>query len=67
MRKLLALTAGALALVISAIAVADHPARSQAARTIRVVLTVPPGGSWVMRKTLKHTRLMGIVVIGAAA
>ena len=45
MRKLLALTAGALALAILTIAVADHPAWSQAARTIRVVITVPPGGS----------------------
>jgi Uncharacterized protein conserved in bacteria len=45
MRKLLALTAGALALVILTIAVADYPAWSQAARTIRVVITVPPGGS----------------------
>jgi tripartite-type tricarboxylate transporter receptor subunit TctC len=45
MRKLLALTAGALALVVLTIAVADHSAWSQAARTIRVVLTVPPGGS----------------------
>jgi tripartite-type tricarboxylate transporter receptor subunit TctC len=45
MRKLLALTAGALALVILTIAVANHHAWSQAARTIRVVITVPPGGS----------------------
>src|SRR5215213_625446 len=45
MRKLLALTAGTLALAILAIAAADHPAWSQAARTIRVVITVPPGGS----------------------
>ena len=45
MRKLLAVTAGALALLSLAIAVPDHPAWPQAARTIRVVLTVPPGGS----------------------
>jgi tripartite-type tricarboxylate transporter receptor subunit TctC len=45
MRKLLAPTAAALALAILAIAAADHPAWSQVARTIRVVLTVPPGGS----------------------
>lgn len=45
MRTLLALMTGALALVILTIALADHPARSQGARTIRVVLTVPPGGS----------------------
>jgi tripartite-type tricarboxylate transporter receptor subunit TctC len=45
MRKLLALTAGALAFVFLIIAAADHPAWSQAVRTIRVVLTVPPGGS----------------------
>src|ERR1043165_10192273 len=44
MRKLLALT-DALALMALTIAVANHPAWSQAARTIRVVLTVPPGGS----------------------
>src|SRR4051812_44525318 len=44
MRKLLALTA-ALALVFLTIAMADQPAWSQAARTIRVILTVPPGGS----------------------
>ena len=45
MRKLLALTAAALALVILISAAPDHPAWSQAARTIRVVITVPPGGS----------------------
>jgi tripartite-type tricarboxylate transporter receptor subunit TctC len=45
MRKLPALTIGALALVSLAIAAPDHSAWSQAARTVRVVLTVPPGGS----------------------
>src|SRR5258707_14375274 len=45
MRNLLALTAATLALAISAIAMTDLPAWSQAARTIRVVITVPPGGS----------------------
>jgi tripartite-type tricarboxylate transporter receptor subunit TctC len=45
MRKLLALTASALVLMILSIAVLDHPAWPQAARTIRVVITVPPGGS----------------------
>ena len=45
MRKLLALTASALALAIVTIAAIDQPAWSQAARTIRVVITVPPGGS----------------------
>jgi len=45
MRKLLALTAGTLALAALTIAGPDHPAWSQAARTIHVVLTVPPGGS----------------------
>ena len=45
MRKLLALTTGALALASLALVVPDHPAWSQAARTIRVVITVPPGGS----------------------
>src|SRR5476649_1019833 len=44
MRKLLSLTAGAVASFLT-IAGLDHPAWSQAARTIRVVLTVPPGGS----------------------
>ena len=45
MRKHLVLTIGALALASLIIAVPDHPAFSQAARTIRVVITVPPGGS----------------------
>ncbi len=45
MRKLLALTVGALALASLAAAMPDRPAWSQGARTIRVVLTVPPGGS----------------------
>ena len=43
MRKLLALTAGAVALL--AIAATDQSAWSQAARTIRVIISVPPGGS----------------------
>ena len=45
MRKLLTLTVAALALASLASAVPDHPAWSQAARTIRVVISVPPGGS----------------------
>jgi tripartite-type tricarboxylate transporter receptor subunit TctC len=45
LRKLLVLTIGALALASLAIAVGGHPARSQAARTIRVIISVPPGGS----------------------
>jgi len=45
MRKLLALTIGAIALAGLAIAVHGDAAWSQAARTIRVVITVPPGGS----------------------
>ncbi len=45
MRKLLALTAGALALLGLVIAMPDRAAWSQAGRTIRIVLTVPPGGS----------------------
>jgi tripartite-type tricarboxylate transporter receptor subunit TctC len=48
MRKLFGLSIGALAFAIFAIlaiAAVDHPAWSQAARTIRVVITVPPGGS----------------------
>ena len=45
MRKLLALTAGALALAILTIAMANHPAWSQAARTIRVELVNPRTGA----------------------
>ena len=45
MRKLLALAIGALALAGLATAVPDRPAWSQAGRTIRVVISVPPGGS----------------------
>ena len=45
MRKALVVAAGALALLSLAIALTDRPAWSQAARTIRVVITVPPGGS----------------------
>jgi tripartite-type tricarboxylate transporter receptor subunit TctC len=43
-RKLVA-TIGALAALSVAIAAPDHPARSQPARTIRIVISVPPGGS----------------------
>jgi len=45
MRKLLGLGAGVFALAMVAITVTDPAAWSQAARTIRLVLTVPPGGS----------------------
>jgi tripartite-type tricarboxylate transporter receptor subunit TctC len=45
MRKPLVLAVGALALASMTVAVGDRLAWSQAARTIRVVLTVPPGGS----------------------
>src|SRR5262245_9542345 len=45
MRKLLAPTIGALALLGLAIAPGDRPAWSQAARTIRIIISVPPGGS----------------------
>ena len=45
MRKILALSIGALALAGLASAVTDHSAWSQAGRTIRVVISVPPGGS----------------------
>jgi len=45
MRTLLAVTIGALALGSLAIAAGDHPAWSQAVRAIRVVISVPPGGS----------------------
>src|SRR5215467_10948787 len=43
MRKLFALTIGVVAL--ASLAIADHPARSQAVKTIKIVLSVPPGGS----------------------
>ena len=45
MRNLLALVLGALALAGLPLALSDHPARSQTGRTVRVILTVPPGGS----------------------
>jgi ABC-type uncharacterized transport system substrate-binding protein len=45
MRNPLGLTIGALALLSLAIALPDHGAWSQAGRTIRIVLSVPPGGS----------------------
>ena len=45
MRKLLGLAAGTLALAGLAGALPPHPAWSQAARTIRIILPVPPGGS----------------------
>ena len=43
MRTLLALAIGALASAV--LALGNLPARSQAARTIRIVISVPPGGS----------------------
>jgi tripartite-type tricarboxylate transporter receptor subunit TctC len=45
MRKLTALMAGALALASLVGAATDRAAWSQAARTIRIVISVPPGGS----------------------
>src|SRR5215813_8664701 len=45
LRKLAALTIGAVALLSVALAPPDHLAWSQAARTIRVIISVPPGGS----------------------
>src|SRR3954468_9924341 len=45
MRKLVALTVAVLALAGLASAVPDHPAWSQASKPIRIILTVPPGGS----------------------
>ena len=45
MRKILVLTIGLLALEGLAIALPDHAAWSEVGRTIRVVITVPPGGS----------------------
>jgi tripartite-type tricarboxylate transporter receptor subunit TctC len=44
MRKLLALTIGALTSVSLAVAVAGHPAWSQGG-TMRIIISVPPGGS----------------------
>src|SRR5262249_7167325 len=45
LRKLAVLTIGAVALLGVALAPPDHIAWSQAARTIRVIISVPPGGS----------------------
>jgi tripartite-type tricarboxylate transporter receptor subunit TctC len=45
LRKLAVLTIGAVALLGVALAPPDHLAWSQAARTIRVIISVPPGGS----------------------
>jgi tripartite-type tricarboxylate transporter receptor subunit TctC len=45
LRKYLVLTCGALALASLAVAAPAHPALSQTARTIRVIISVPPGGS----------------------
>src|SRR5262245_64789065 len=45
LRKLAVLTIGAVALLSVALAPPDHLAWSQAARTIRVIISVPPGGS----------------------
>src|SRR5215471_12019883 len=45
MRKLLASTILALASLAFAVALGDLPAQSQAARTIRIIISVPPGGS----------------------
>jgi hypothetical protein len=43
LRKLIAL--GAVTLTSLAVPAPAHPALSQAARTIRVIISVPPGGS----------------------
>ena len=45
MRKFFGLSIGALALAALAIALPSHVSLSQAARTIRIILPVPPGGS----------------------
>src|SRR5262249_15962168 len=45
LRNLTAVVLGALALTGAVLAMPAHPARSQGARTIRVVISVPPGGS----------------------
>jgi tripartite-type tricarboxylate transporter receptor subunit TctC len=45
LRKLAVLTIGAVALLGVALAASGHPAWSQGARTIRVIISVPPGGS----------------------
>jgi tripartite-type tricarboxylate transporter receptor subunit TctC len=45
LRKYLALTCGALALASLAVAAPAHPALSQVAKTMRVIISVPPGGS----------------------
>jgi tripartite-type tricarboxylate transporter receptor subunit TctC len=45
MRKLLAPTIVALASMVLAVMLGDQLAHSQAARTIRIIISVPPGGS----------------------
>src|ERR1051325_12000653 len=45
MRKFVALTIGTLALAGLASVTPVHPAWSQAGRTIRIIISVPPGGS----------------------
>ena len=45
MRRFFGVTIGTLALLVLAIAATGHGAWSQAGRTIRIVLGVPPGGS----------------------
>src|SRR3981081_988404 len=67
MRKRLAVTLGVLASAILAAAVGELPAWSQAARTIRVVISVPPGGSidFLVRILADHissTRGQSIIV-----
>src|SRR4051794_21890475 len=67
MRKLLALATGALALASLANAVPGRAAWSQAGRTIRIVLTVPPGGSIdtlfrVLADQISSTRGLSIVI-----
>jgi tripartite-type tricarboxylate transporter receptor subunit TctC len=67
LRKLLALTVGALGLAGLAVTLPDRPAWSQAGRTIRVIISVPPGGSIdllvrILADYISGTRGQSIVV-----
>jgi tripartite-type tricarboxylate transporter receptor subunit TctC len=67
MRKLLALMLGASAALGLALALGAHPAWTQAARTIRIVISVPAGGSIdtlarILADHVSNTRGQSIIV-----
>src|SRR6516165_9972777 len=67
MRNLLALVLGALSFAGFPLALSDHPARSQTGMTVRVILTVPPGGSIaflarILTDHISTTRSQAIVI-----